>query len=62
MKVTGDGNSKPLRPEDELPIDINYAKSDNRQTPPAAASCTPPELHVCLIWPGAADGHVACCV
>ncbi|KAJ1485857.1 hypothetical protein T484DRAFT_2391319 [Baffinella frigidus] len=26
MKVTGDGNSKPLSPEEELPIDINYAK------------------------------------
>jgi len=26
MKVSGEGNDQPRRPEDELPIDINYAK------------------------------------
>ena len=26
MKVSGAGNDQPRRPEDELPIDINYAK------------------------------------
>lgn len=26
MKVSGEGNDKPLKPEEELPIDINYAK------------------------------------